>query len=228
MRFIPQHILQWIVLSSFTLNSGYLLKILTGYAFNLFAKSKIFMRLKILFYNSFNTLSGFIILLILFVSIGTIYSTFSLQQMNIEVRRFVNKTMLDLLVDWDESKFLTYTSDELQQHLTDKQLRKMNLIFIHLGELLNYQGANGSVFRSMNSWWHTTARYKVLASFQGGQFMAIITLIKENGNWIIVKFDYQYAFFPNRRRLGSVKLVIRTQPIVPTGKSNAIKLSSII
>lgn len=165
------------------------------------------MRLLTIFHSFLTTFSGFFILLIIFVSLGLGYGSFSLRQMNQDARRFVNTTMLGLFADWDNSHFLTYTSEELQEHITDDQLRKMGQVFTRLGELFNYHGARGGLFRSASSWWHVGARYKVQASFQGGQFIAVVTLIKQQGNWTIGRFDYQYVFLPMEKHSGSLRLV---------------------
>jgi hypothetical protein len=143
----------------------------------------------------FTTLS---VLIIISITLGTI----SLRQMDNEAREFINTTILGLFADWNNRDFLTHTSNELRQNLTDEQLHKINLIFRRLGKLLNYHGAYGGVSITR---WHIRVRYKAQASFQNGQFTATITLIKRQGNWAIGRFEYQYAFFPNRRHSGSIK-----------------------
>ncbi|HEW99027.1 MAG TPA: hypothetical protein ENF37_10395 [Beggiatoa sp.] len=165
------------------------------------------MRLNSLFHNLFTTRRGFVVLLFISITLGAGYGSFSLQQMNIEARGFVNTTMLGLLADWDESEFLIHASDDLRQQMTSEQLSKINVVFTCLGELLNYHGAKGGLFRSTAYWWHVSPRYKVLASFQGGQFVAVITLIKQQGNWVIGRFEYKYAYFPLQRHPGSLKMV---------------------
>ena len=170
-------------------------------------KSSISMHLNTVFHNLFTTLHGFLILLLVSISLVVGYALFSLEQMNLDARGFVNTTMLDLFVDWDNQDFMRYTSDELQQNLTKEQLENIHVVFIRLGELLNYHGAVGSVFQSSGAWWQLVARYKVQASFQGGQFVAIVTLIKQQGDWVIGRFEYQYAFFPQKPHHGSLKMV---------------------
>jgi hypothetical protein len=160
------------------------------------------------FHSFFSTLRGFLILLIVSITLGVGYALFSLQQMNVEARSFINTTMLSLFVDWNNDDFMTYTSRELRKNLTPKQLENINIVFIRLGQLLNYHGAQGGVFRSPRAWWELVARYKVRASFQGGQFVAVVTLIKQQGNWVIGRFEYQYAFFPKEPHHGSLKMVL--------------------
>jgi len=143
-------------------------------------------------------LNTFFIIVIISISLGTL----KLRQINKETREFVNITMLGLFADWNNSEFLTYTSNGFQQNLTSEQLFKINLIFQVLGNLLNYHGAQGGVSR-----WDISVRYKVHASFQNGQFTAIITLIKQQQKWAISRFEYRYAFFPNRRHSGSLQMV---------------------
>jgi hypothetical protein len=163
------------------------------------------MRLKTSFHRFFSTLHGFVILLFISVTLGATYATISLKQMNFEARGFVNLTMLDLLVDWDNRKFMTHTSHELQQKMTKEQLYNMRNVFRRLGRLLNYHGAYGGLYRSSTSIMHINPRYKVLASFKGGQFFAIITLIKQQGKWVIGRFEYKYTFIPNKQHTGSLK-----------------------
>ncbi|MDM8559562.1 hypothetical protein [Candidatus Parabeggiatoa sp. HSG14] len=162
--------------------------------------------MKTFFHRLFTTLSGFF-LLIIFASLGTIYGTFSLQQIHTEARGFTNITMLGLFVDWNNRVFLTHTSNELRKNLTEDQLYKIDKIFTQLKELLKYHGAKGGLFRSNTTWWHINPRYSVQGSFQGGQFMAIITLVKQQENWAIGRFEYKYVFFPIPRHVSSMKLV---------------------
>ncbi|EDN65637.1 hypothetical protein BGP_5237 [Beggiatoa sp. PS] len=82
----------------------------------------------------------------------------------------------------------------------------MRNVFRHLGRLLNYHGAYGGLYRSSTSIWHINPRYKVLASFKGGRFVAIITLIKQQGKWVIGRFEYKYTFFSNKRYVGTLIL----------------------
>jgi hypothetical protein len=162
------------------------------------------MRLLTLLHHFLTTLKGFTLLLILFLILSIGYAIFSLQQMRNETRYFANITMLDLLAQWNENLFFIATTQELREHLTDEQLQRLDMVFTQLGELLNYHGIKGGLYRSSDSWLHIAARYKVQASFQGGQFVAIITLVKEKGHWKIGRFDYQYAFFTIKKQPGSV------------------------
>ncbi len=159
------------------------------------------MHLNTFFHNLFT------IFLIVLIFLGTGYSSLRLKQMSLEGREFVNLTMLNLLVDWDTKTFLNHSSSELQQHLTAEQLDKMNSVFTRLGNLLNYYGAHGGLFLSSTSNWHINPRYKVRARFKGGYFLVVIILIKQRGKWVIGRFDYKYSFFPNKRNIGSLKLV---------------------
>lgn len=159
------------------------------------------------FHSFFSSKTDFTILLIISIVIGVGYSIFSFKQMHSETREFVNIAMLDLFSEWDETEFLNYTSNRMQKKLTSAKLQKINIVFTRLGKLLNYHGAYGGIYHSDSSWLHVVVRYQVSASFQDGKFAAIVTLIKQHGNWAIAKFEYRYAFFPIERGLGSLKLV---------------------
>lgn len=159
------------------------------------------------FHSFFSSKTGFTILLIISIGTGVGYSVFSLKQMHTETREFVNLAMLNLFSEWDETEFLDYTSNRMQKKLTDTKLQKINVVFTRLGKLLNYHGAYGGLFHSKFSWLHVVVCYQVSANFQGGKFAALVTLIKQRGNWTIAKFEYKYAFFPMERQVGSLKLV---------------------
>ncbi len=159
------------------------------------------------FHSFFSSKTSFIILLIVSIGTGIGYSIFSLKQMHVETREFVNIAMLDLFSEWNEDEFLNYTSNRMQKKLTNAKLQEINVVFIRLGKLLNYHGAYGGLFRSKVSWLHVVVCYQVSANFQGGKFAALITLIKQHGKWVIGKFEYKYAFFPIKRQLGSLILV---------------------
>jgi hypothetical protein len=162
------------------------------------------MRLLTLLHSFLTTLKGFIILLIIFMGIGIGFGTTSLQQLNQGSRQFVDTTMLNLLTHWDNYEFFTYTSNGLQQQLTTSQLQQMKWAFNRFGNLLNYQGAIGGIFHSPTAWWQVGARYKILANFEGGRFTAMVTLIKQEGNWAIGRFDYRCDFYPIAKQVGSL------------------------
>ncbi|MDM8564999.1 hypothetical protein QUF74_05040 [Candidatus Halobeggiatoa sp. HSG11] len=159
------------------------------------------------FHNFFSSKTGFTILLIVSIVAGVGYSIFSLRQMHAETREFVNVAMLNLFSEWDETEFLNYTSNRMQKKLTNTKLQKINVVFTRLGKLLNYHGAYGGLFHSESSWLHVVVCYQVSGNFQGGKFAALVTLIKQRGDWTIAKFEYKYAYFPLERQLGSLKLV---------------------
>ena len=162
------------------------------------------MHLLTLLHSFLTTLKGFIILLIIFISIGVGFGTTSLQRLSQGSRQFVDTTMLSLLIHWDNHKFFTYTSNGLQHQLTVAQLQQMRWVFKRLGNLLNYRGATGGIFHSPTTWWQVGARYKIQANFEGARFTAIITLIKQEGNWAIGRFDYQCDFYPMEKQVGSL------------------------
>ncbi|MBE9561827.1 MAG: hypothetical protein IMF12_03025 [Proteobacteria bacterium] len=95
----------------------------------------------------------------------------------------------------------------MQKKITTNKLQKINVVFTRLGKLLNYHGAYGGLFHSKSSWLHVVVCYQVSANFQGGKFAALVTLIKQRGDWTIAKFEYKYTFLPVERQLGSLKLV---------------------
>jgi len=157
--------------------------------------------------NLFSSRRSFVTFLLLLIIISITYVNYSVKQINRETKVFINTTMLVLLADWDEKKFFNYSSYALQQNLTEKQLNQINDVFIQLGSLLNYHGAYGGLFRSSTSWWLMNPRYTVVASFDGGEFIGVITLIKQNAQWSIGRFEYKYNFFPIQRDNSSLKLV---------------------
>ncbi len=159
------------------------------------------------FHKFFSSKTGFTIFLIVSIGAGVGYSIFSVKQMHSETREFVNIAMLDLFSEWNETEFLNYTSNRMQKKLTNVKLQKINIVFTKLGKLLNYHGAYGGLFNSNSSWLQVVVCYQVSANFQGGKFAALVTLIKQHGEWAIGKFEYKYAFFPIERQLGSLKLV---------------------
>lgn len=151
--------------------------------------------------------TSYVVIFLLFVNIGLWYGYHIKESVHQEVQYFVNLTMLSLLSDWSEKKFLTHASLELQQRTSKEQWQRMNSIFIQLGELLNYHGAAGKLFHVGHWWGKIVARYQVQASFQKGYFMATVTLISEDGHWKINGFYYEYTFFPMPRLQDSVKWV---------------------
>ncbi len=164
------------------------------------------MRLRRFLFKSIRKFSLSLVLLVIFIGIGASYGIYLQQQMKREASQFVNITMLDLLATWDDQVFLIHITPELQQNTTVEQLEDMRRVFAHLGELLHYQGAQGGLFRTGQWWWQIVARYTVQATFQRGQFTATVLLIKQQGEWVINGFEYEYTYFPVPRRVGALKL----------------------
>ncbi|MDY6992123.1 MAG: hypothetical protein SVR94_05880 [Pseudomonadota bacterium] len=158
------------------------------------------------FYRFVKVFTTYVLIITVFASLGIGYISYIQRRMGEEARQFANVTMLNLLVDWNENSFLGLSSPELRQQITSEQLHDIDLIFEQLGILLNYHGAHGQLFRS-NYGWYIAARYHVYATYQQGQFAAILTLIKRQGHWRITQFEYEYALFPMQKRAGSLKLV---------------------
>lgn len=149
----------------------------------------------------------YMVIFLLFVNIGLWYGYYTRESVHREVRYFVNLTLLNLLTDWSEKKFLTHASIQLRQRTSREQWQKMNTIFLQLGELLNYHGAVGKLFHVGHWWGKVVARYEVQASFQKGYFVATVTLISEEGRWKINGFYYEYTLFPMPKLQDSVKWV---------------------
>ncbi len=156
------------------------------------------------FIKSFVT---YVFILLLFISIGLGYGLYNQRQVYRESQRFINTLMLTLLADWNNDLFLSQLSPELYKNTTAKQMQTLQQILSKLGELANYHGSQGKLFRSHRFWWQVIGRYHVYASFQNGLFAVQITVFKINGEWKIEQFEYEYWLQPLPQRFNSIIIV---------------------
>jgi hypothetical protein len=157
----------------------------------------------------FKTTLNYLFWLLFFTSIGISYSFYKQHALNQEARRFIDVLMLGLLTDWNEDTFLRYASTGLQKHITAEQLEDIRSVLVQLGPLLNYYGTQGELFRSSYIGWQLAAQYQAYASFQEGQMIAKVTLVKQQEHWVIARFRYEYVFFPMPEQSSSLKLAGR-------------------
>ena len=146
----------------------------------------------------------FPLLLIAVVSIGVAYSIH--QKETLESRRVVDQMMLNLLSNWEGKKFFSYTTKMLRKNISTTDVKKMANILDQLGQMTYYHGAKGGLFRASSAWWQFFAHYRVRVSFQRGNFIVTLILVKQEGEWKIARFFYEYDFIPRQLR-NSLKLV---------------------
>jgi len=143
--------------------------------------------------------STFFVLTLLIITLSIAYGHYVQKQSLKEARVFVSVTMLKLFADWNKDQLFYHSSLDLKQNMSDADVNKLSTTFSHLGDLLRYDGAQGGAVRLDKSWWKIAARYQVRATFERGAFIATITLVKNEEDWQIGQFHYNYTFFPIER-----------------------------
>jgi hypothetical protein len=122
-----------------------------------------------------------------------------------QAHRWLDTTLLELLADWDETKFLAHSSALLIENTSTEQRESSERIFKQLGELLQYHGSSGKILEYGLFLQTTQLQYQAAAHFENGSFFVILTLIKEEQQWKIAQFYYEYAFYPQQKQLGSLR-----------------------
>lgn len=159
------------------------------------------MRVARLIRRLFNTLSGFLVLIVLVTSLSVVYGHYMQQHLRQETQHVVDTVMLELLARWNQQLFLNHASLNLQQQMRGSQLQKVNSVFYQLGELARYYGSSGNLVRVGSMWWWSlAAQYQIRATFEHGELLATVTLVKEEDTWVIDRFYYEYAVVPNTQR----------------------------
>lgn len=122
-----------------------------------------------------------------------------------QAHRWLDITLLELLTDWDETKFLSNSSELLIENTSSEQREDTQHIFKRLGELLQYHGSSGQIVQYGLFLQTTQLQYQATAQFENGSFFAILILTQEEQQWKIAQFYYEYAFYPHQKLLGSLR-----------------------
>lgn len=122
-----------------------------------------------------------------------------------QAHRWLDITLLELLTDWDETKFLSNSSELLIENTSSEQRESTQQIFERLGELLQYHGSSVQVVQYGLFFQTTQLQYQAIAHFENGSFFVVLTLTKEAQQWKIAQFYYEYAFYPHQKQLGSLR-----------------------
>lgn len=149
-----------------------------------------------LLYQSLLILRNLLLLILCLLGINYAYSWFNAEQLKRESSQFVNLTFLPLFADWQSQGLVQHADEVLQHQLTTDRLNRLDNLFQHLQGLVQYQGASGYVVHHSSSLWRPTARYQLKARFEYGEFAAVVSVVREWGEWKIDRFYYEYNFYP--------------------------------
>jgi len=157
------------------------------------------------YHHLIQTFNTFLITLLIVLGLQFCYFYYVQQIVEKQAHRWLDLTLLDLLTEWDESKFLTLSSSNLIENMTVEQHDNTKQIFQKLNQLLQYHGSDGQIVQYGLFFQTTQIRYQAQASFKHGALFAIITLVKEAEQWKIEQFYYEYAFYPQQKQQGSLQ-----------------------
>jgi hypothetical protein len=159
------------------------------------------MRVARLIRHLFGSWSGFLLLVLVVTSSSVAYGNYMQRSLRQETQRVVDTLMLELLTRWNQQAFLNHASSNLQQQMRGSQLQKVDSVFYQLGGLARYYGSSGHLVRIGSMWWWSlAAQYQIRATFEHGELLATVILVKEEDVWVIDRFFYEYAVIPNTQR----------------------------
>ena len=107
-----------------------------------------------------------------------------------ESRAYVDQAVVDITRNWDQAEFVRRASPELLKHASPQQLSALFQVFARFGNLVHYDGARGSVIKTVVDTQGSEARaeYDATATFGNGPAHVIVSLSKHDGRWMIEGF----------------------------------------
>lgn len=164
------------------------------------------MSLKLFYTHLLQTFRTFLITFVLVLGFQFGYFYYIQIFFEKQAHPWLDRTLLELLTDWDQQQFLAHGGRQLIANMTQAQGDSTQRTFDKLGELFKYHGSEGQVVQYGLLLQTTRIRYQAHADFKRGAIFAVFTLVKEAEQWKIEQFYYEYAFYPQRKQLDSLKL----------------------
>ncbi len=163
--------------------------------------------MKHFYFHLLQILKAFLISLIIVLGLQFSYFYYMQHFVEKQAHQWLDIVLLDLLSEWNQQQFLAHSSHTLIQNITAEQRDSTQQLFEKLDELLQYGGSTGQIIEYGLFLQTTQIRYQAHAHFKHGIFFAIITLIADGEQWKIDQFYYEYAFYPQQKQQGSLRLI---------------------
>ena len=142
---------------------------------------------------------GFVLCLVLLV-IGTVIGpelvlSISSPISERESRTFVDNTVLAVVQDWDSRELINRIDPEMLRPGDEEEVENMFRLYRKLGDLVEYYGAEGEVWRDSSESGAVGFSYFAEADFENGSATVKVEGIHKDGNSYILDFNMRSEAF---------------------------------
>lgn len=140
-----------------------------------------------------------VILVALLLAAGIIigYATYTGSRLDASSKVYVDANVPPIISSWSTTELLSRASPELRNVISNEELSQLFNKLSQLGGLIKYEGATGgsnTIVTPANGK-VVTADYEAHATFERGSATIKVRLIRENGEWALLKFFVDSPIF---------------------------------
>jgi len=112
-----------------------------------------------------------------------------------EFRTFVDNTVLAVVQDWDSRELINRIDPEMLRPGDEEEVENMFRLYRKLGDLVEYYGAEGEVWRDSSESGVIGFSYFAEADFENGSATVKVEGIHKDGNSYILDFNMRSEAF---------------------------------
>ena len=112
-----------------------------------------------------------------------------------EFRTFVDNTVLAVVQDWDSRELINRIDPEMLRPGDEEEVENMFRLYRKLGDLVEYYGAEGEVWRDSSASGAVGFSYFAEADFENGSATVKVEGIHKDGNSYILDFNMRSEAF---------------------------------
>ena len=112
-----------------------------------------------------------------------------------EFRTFVDNTVLAVVQDWDSRELINRIDPEMLRPGDEEEVENMFRLYRKLGDLVEYYGAEGEVWRDSSESGAVGFSYFAEADFENGSATVKVAGIHKDGNSYILDFNMRSEAF---------------------------------
>jgi len=135
-------------------------------------------------------LGSSIVIVLALVGAGFLVMMFHGSQLESEAPQYLSEAIPAIAAKWDPNELLKRGSPELLKVASEDQVRELFEKFSPLGAFVRYDGATGGAgWNYANGVTTVTGSYVATATFENGQAVFTVELVKRNDQWTISSFQ---------------------------------------
>ena len=112
-----------------------------------------------------------------------------------ECRTFADNTVLAVVQDWDSRELINRIDPEMLRPGDEEEVENMFRLYRKLGDLVEYYGAEGEVWRDSSESGAVGFSYFAEADFENGSATVKVEGIRKDGNSYILDFNIRSEAF---------------------------------